>query len=296
MRKNLILLPLVAIAIAITPAATADTAATVAVSITKAAFVPKNATATVNDTVKWTNNDTATHQVVCQKCPFTSPILKASESFSYKFTKTGNFAITDALASRVKGTVTVKAAGPSVTLAAKPATVTYGAATTLSGKVSNNAAGEKVVVLGQECGKPVFSSIGTVNTIGGGKFSTTAMPAKNTTYQAKWKMSTSPNVAVKVRPLVRLAKLASHKYRARVRAAESFNGKLVVFQRWSTAKRTWVKVRAVVLKSIGTVGTTQISGRTFRSTVRAGLKVRILLRTSQVAPCYVGGTSNVIKS
>ncbi len=263
MRKNLILLPLVAIAIAITPAATADTAATVAVSITKAAFVPKNATATVNDTVKWTNNDTATHQVVCQKCPFTSPI---------------------------------KAAGPSVTLAAKPATVTYGAATTLSGKVSNNAAGEKVVVLGQECGKPVFSSIGTVNTIGGGKFSTTAMPAKNTTYQAKWKMSTSPNVAVKVRPLVRLAKLASHKYRARVRAAESFNGKLVVFQRWSTAKRTWVKVRAVVLKSIGTVGTTQISGRTFRSTVRAGLKVRILLRTSQVAPCYVGGTSNVIKS
>jgi plastocyanin len=296
MRKNLILLPLAAIAIAITPAATADTAATVAVSITKAAFVPKNVTATVNDTVKWTNNDTANHQVVCAKCPFTSPVLKPSESYSYKFAKIGKFPITDAVVTRIKGTVTVKAAGPSVTLAAKPAIVTYGAATTLSGKVSNNAAGEKVVLLGQECGKPVFSSVNTLNTTGGGKFSAAAAPAKNTSYQAKWKTSTSPNVPVKVRPLVRLAKLASHKYRARVRAAESFSGKLVVFQRWSAAKRTWVKVRVVVLKSIGTVGTTQISGRTFRSTVKAGLKVRLVLKSSQVAPCYVGGKSNVIKS
>jgi plastocyanin len=296
MRKNLILLPLAAIAIAITPAATADTAATVAVSITKAAFVPKNVTATVNDTVKWTNNDTANHQVVCAKCPFTSPILKPGESFSYKVAKTGKFPITDALASRLKGTVTVKAAGPSVTLAAKPATVTYGAATTLSGKVSTNAAGEKVVVLGQECGKPVFSSIATVNTTGGGNFSTTAMPAKNTTYQAKWKTSTSPNVAVKVRPRIQLAKLTAHKYRVRVRAAESFAGKLAEFQRFNKATGTWVRVRRVALKAIAFTPPTQISGATFRSKIKAGRKVRILLRTSQVAPCYVGGHSNVIKS
>lgn len=301
MRKNLILLFLAALAIAITPAATADTTATVAVSITKTAFTPKNVTVSVNgptdsDTVRWTNNDKANHQVVCQKCPFTSPVLRPSESFSFKFTKTGKFAITDALAARLKGTVTVKAAGPSVTLAAKPTAITDGTASTLTGKVSTNAAGEKVVVLGQECGKPAFSSVGTVNTTGGGKFSTTATPAKNTTYQAKWKTSTSPNVQVKVRPRVGLVKLAAHKFRVRVRAAESFAGKLVVFQRWSAAKRTWVKVRVVVLKSIGTVGTTQISGRTFRSTVKAGLKVRILLRTSQVAPCYIGSKSNVIQS
>jgi plastocyanin len=293
MRKNLILLFLTALAVAITPAATADTAATVAVSITKTAFVPKNVAVSVNDTVKWTNNDTANHQVVCQKCSFTSPVLKPSESYSYTFTKSGKFAITDALSSRPKGTVTVNA---GVTLAASPTVVTYGAATTLSGKVSNNAAGEKVVVLGQECGKPVSSSVGTVDTTGGGKFSTMATPAKNTAYQAKWNTSTSPNVPVKVRPRIRLAKLASHKYRARVRAAESFNGKVVVFQRYSTAKKSWVKVRVVVLKAIGTVGATQISGRTFRSTIKAGRKVRILLRTSQVAPCYVGGRSNVILS
>lgn len=296
MRKNLILLPLAAIAIAITPAATADTAATVAVSITKTAFVPKTVAVNVNDTVTWTNSETANHQVVCQKCPFTSPILKPSESFSYKFAKAGKFPITDALAARLKGTVTVNKAGPSVTLAAKPAAVTYGTATTLSGKVSTSAAGEKVAVLGLECGKPAFSSVGTLNTTGGGKFSTAATPAKNTTYQAKWKTNTSPNVQVKVRPLIRLAKLAPHKYRVRVRAAESFAGKLAEFQRLNTTTGTWVRVRRVALKAIASAPPTQISGVTFRSKIRAGRKVRMLLRTSQVAPCYIGSKSNVIKS
>lgn len=292
MRKNLLLSLLAAIAVASAPAATAETTAT-AVSITRSAFVPKNVTIPANETVKWTNNDTANHQVVCQKCPFTSPILKPSESYSYTFTKNGKFAITDALSSRPKGTVTVTA---GVTLAATPTVVTYGAATTLAGRVSSNAAGEKVVVLGKQCGALVFSSVTTLTTTGGGHYTTTVTPLKNTAYQAKWKTTTSPNLTVKVRPKMRLAKLASHRYRVRVRAAQSFAGKLGVFQRYSSARKSWVKVRLVTLKTIGTAGSTQISGRTFRSSVKAGLKVRIIMRSSQTAPCYAAGRSNAILS
>lgn len=292
MRKNLLLLLLAAIAVAVTPAATAETTAT-AVSITRSSFVPKNVTIAANETVKWTNNDTQNHQVVCQKCSFTSPILKPSESYSYTFIKGGKFAITDALSSRLKGTVTVNA---GVTLAASPTVVTYGGASTLSGRVSNNAAGEKVILLGKQCGALAFSSVSTVTTTGGGHYTTTVAPVKNTAYQAKWKTTTSPNVTVKVRPKMRLAKLASHKYRVRVRAAQSFAGKLAEFQRYSTATKSWVKARLVTLKTIGTAGATQISGATFRSSVKAGLKVRIIMRSSQTAPCYAAGRSNVILS
>ncbi len=76
MRKHLILLVLAALALSLTPATAATTSKTFAVSITKQAFVPKAVTIEVNDSVKWTNKDTVNHQVACQKCPFTSPVLR----------------------------------------------------------------------------------------------------------------------------------------------------------------------------------------------------------------------------
>jgi plastocyanin len=291
MRRNLFVLLLAALAVAATPAATARTAKTVSVSITGSAFVPKNVTVDAGDTVTWTNKDTANHQVVCQKCPFTSPTLKPNESFSYTFVDQGKFAITDALKSTIKGTITVN---QGVTLTASPTIVTFGGTTTLSGKVSSNAAGEKVIILGKQCGALAFSSISTLTTTGGGKYSTSVAPAKNTSYEAKWRTTTSAIVTVKVRPKMRLSEPSSHHFRVRVRAAQSFAGKTAVFQRYSTIKKTWVSVKLVTLKAITVAGSVQVSGRTFRSRVHSGLKVRMIMRSSQTAPCYSAGRSNVI--
>ena len=130
MKKALLL---AAVVCALVGAANAISATTTTVSITKAGFAPKAVTVAAGDTVKWVNNDTKNQQVVCTTCTFTSPVLKPTESYSFTFNTVGKFAITDPLNNKAKGTVTVKAAGPTVSLAAKPPTVKYLAATTLSG-------------------------------------------------------------------------------------------------------------------------------------------------------------------
>jgi len=83
----------------------------------------------------------------------------------------------------------------------------------------------------------------------------------NTTYEAKWGTATSKAVKVKVRPRIRLAKIGSHKYSVRVKAAKPFAGKYVLFQK-RTATGTWVKVKMVTLKSVSTIGTTTDSAVT----------------------------------
>src|SRR5437867_9703 len=103
MRKMLFAALLAALAVGLVPAATATTSKTVAVSITKNAFVPRAVTVNVGDTVKWTNADTQTHQVACGKCPFTSPVLNAGDTYSHMFKTKGKFAIRDPLHTKIKG-------------------------------------------------------------------------------------------------------------------------------------------------------------------------------------------------
>jgi len=288
---------LAALAVALVPAATATTSKTVAVSITKTAFVPKALTVNVGDTVTWTNKDTQNQQVQCAKCPFTSSVLAPNHSYSYKFIKIGKFAITDPLHTRIKGTVTVKAStATSVTLGAKPKVVKYLTQTTLSGQVSSGKAHESVVILGRDCNQTLFSTVTTVSTGSHGRFTLPLTMKENTVYQARWTTAKSTEVSVRVRPRIRLAKIAPHKFRVRVKAAESFAGKTVIFQK-QTAAGGWRKVKIVGLHFLTTTSTgTVISGRTFKSKIRRGRMVRILMRSSQTLPCYLGNHSNVITS
>jgi len=103
--------------------------------------------------------------------------------------------------------------------------------------------------------------------------------------------------AVRVKPRLSLAKLAAHKYRVRVFAAESFAGKAVVFQRWNATRRAWVRVKTVTLTDTGLgVAPTVISGRDFRSRIAAGKRVRVFLSQLVAGTCYVANTSGVIRS
>lgn len=294
MRKMLFAAVLVALAVGLVPAAASTTAKTTAVSITKQGFVPKAVTVNVGDSVKWTNADTANHQVTCQKCPFTSPVLKPGNSFTHLFKTAGKFNIRDPLHSKDKGTVTVKASS-GVSLVAMPSVVKYLLPTTLSGAVGNGKSNQNVVILGRACGQTVFTHVSTVKTGSGGAYTIKQTPTMNTAYEAKWNTATSKEVSVRVRPRIKLAKIGSHKFKVRVKAAQSFVGKRVVFQK-KTPAGGWTKVKRVTLMHLTIAGTTDITSAIFKSSLKHGLKVRAQMKSKQAGPCYLGNHSSTITS
>jgi len=119
---------------------------------------------------------------------------------------------------------------------------------TLSGALSTHRAGENAEILAQPCGQPSATKVAPVTTTTGGKYSAQVQPLKNTIYTVKVQNSTSKAVSVKVRPRLRLRKVAPHRYSLRVFAAQSFAGKSASFQRYSAALRRWVVIRRVVLR------------------------------------------------
>jgi plastocyanin len=292
MMKRVLLLA--AVVCALVGAANAISATTTTVSITKAGFAPKNVTVTAGDTVKWVNNDTKNQQVECKTCTFTSPVLKPTDSYSFTFNTVGKFAITDPLNSKAKGTVTVKAAGPTVSLAAKPPTVKYLAATALSGADSAKRVNQNVTLLGKDCKAANFNKLTTAKTGTGGTFAFTDKPAMNTAYEAKIGTATSKEIAVKVQPTIQLSKVGRHKFSVAVSAASSFTGKQVLFQKRRTSGK-WVTVKKVTLKATAISGGTATTSANFKSKVRHR-RVRISIVLSQTTPCYAASRSNVIRS
>ena len=136
-----------------------------------------------------------------------------------------------------------------------------------------------------------------MTTTSGGAFSALVQPLRNTIYTVKVKNSTSKPVSVKVRPRLKLRKLAAHRYSIRVLAAQNFAGRYATFQRYRPLLRRWVKVRSVLLRANTTgVAPTVISARVFRSKITRGLRVRVVLGQAQVGACYLAGTSNAIFS
>jgi hypothetical protein len=202
------------------------------------------------------------------------------------------------LATAVAGGTAAAAWGASpvsVTIAAKPDVVVYGGQSTLSGTVSDQKTGTKVTVAQRACTATSSKNATSANTTTGGSWSATVSPLMQTAYQAKAKSGESPSLTVQVRPRITLAKVARHRFRVRVYAAQSFAGKIVVFQRYSRLLRRWVRVKRVALVQVATgPGPTIVSGRTFRSRIRRHR--RAIVQLPQVGTCYLSGASNMIST
>jgi hypothetical protein len=178
----------------------------------------------------------------------------------------------------------------SVTIGADPMVVTYGSSVKLAGALSP-ANAMKVQVSGQACAKAqTQQSRLTVTSTAQGAWSATVTPTSKTVYQAKAKSTDSPALTVQVRPAVTLAKVASHRFRTRITAGQSFGGKIALFQRH--ASTGWKTVKSVVLVELGSGNGTVVSGKTFRSGVRTHRTVRVLLTQRQAGECYLAGLSN----
>jgi plastocyanin len=290
-RSKVLAIVAAAALVAVSPAATADRL----IVISPTGFVPRDVTINVGDTVTWSNTDTRVHQVVVARTTCNLTVQPASTG-SCPFRTAGRFNYRDPnrQGPAWRGTITVQAGPLAVTIVAKPAITIYRSATTLSGSVSNGQANERVAVQAQACGSTSFATVGTVDTTTGGAWTLAVRPLNTTVYQARWR-SAAATTTVRVRPRVTLRKLTAGRFAVRVLAAQSFSGKVVVFQRFNAARGTWVRVRFVVLRSMGGTAPTFVSGANFRSRVRVGTRVRAVIGSAQVAPCYLAGRSNVVR-
>ncbi len=289
--KRISLLIALGAAVAVVPG---STAATVQVSITATGFVPAAITVNSGDTVSWTNNDTRNRQVVSQEAGFSSPVLVPRTPFSFTFNQAGTFRYNDALVPGQVGTVTVR---PSVFIRVSPTRLTYGRRVVLSGRLENERANQTISILARECPATTFTKIGEVRTATEGVWGFNTKPAKHTTYRAQWGNLISQDADTRVRPRIRLSKLAPNRYRVRVFAGELFADKTVAFRRWNPKTRKWAFVRRVTLFGTGLgVAPTQISGRDFRSTVPRGQRLRITMNQKVAGGCLHNNVSNIIRS
>ena len=281
-------------------------AKTVTVSITKNGYVPAAHTIAVGDTVQFTNNDTVAHQVTFKSttgitCTPNPLVLQPGSIGTCTFASPGTFTYSDpnVKGNTFRGTVTVTGQAPAqtLTLSAKPQTAVYGGKVTLTGTLSTQKVGENVDVLATACGQTAATKVTTVQTTTGGAYTAVVQPLQTTVYTVKVKNSSSPAVTVKVRPRLRLGKVAPQRYSLRVSAAQSFAGKYGTFQRYNGTLRRWVNVKRVLLRANSTgVAPTVISTVSFRSTIPARLKVRVILPQLQVGGCYLPGISNTVLS
>lgn len=278
----------------------------VMVSITKNGYVPKDVAIGVGDTVQFTNNDTVAHQVTFRTttsvtCSPTTFVLQPAQTGTCTFGAPGTFTYSDpnVRGNTFRGTVVVTGQAPAdqLSLSAKPRALVYGAKVTLTGVLSNQKTGENVDVLAQACGQSAATKVTTTQTTTGGAFTAVVTPRQNTVYTVRVKNTSSPAVAVKVAPRVRLGKVAPHRYSLRVFAARTFAGKYGTFQRYNGTLKRWVTVKRVLLRANSTgVAPTVITSAAFRSAIPAQRRVRVLLPQLQVGGCYLPGRSNVIFS
>jgi plastocyanin len=282
-------------------------AATTTLAITHDGYVPKTLTITTGDSVVFANQDTVAHQVVLK--PTTgytctgSLTLQPAQSTTCTFRTATKYTVNDPNknGSAFKGSIMVNAApGSTLTLTAAPKVVQYGRSATLTGQLASGQVNQKVDLFAQECGAPALTKLTTVTTTTGGAYTFAVQPHRNATYQARFRSSSSLQALVKVRPRVTLRKLAPRKFRVTVLAADSYAGKFVRFQRYSSVRRSWITVRSVVLRAGSTltapINPTRVSTATFRARISARLRVRAYLTQAQAVSCYAASASTAIRS
>jgi plastocyanin len=280
--KRMLLLPLALVATLVVAAASG--AATKTVQITGAGFTPTATTVSVGDSVTWHNADNANHQVVANDGSFASPVLKPGDTYTQTFNSAGKTNYHDALATKHTGTVTVTAPAANVTLSAATQTITYGSSTRLSGAVTNQLTNEPVTLTSQPFGKGT-QSIDSTTTAANGAFVFDVSPTIQTTYQAHWHTTASPNVTINVAPRVGFGRIGLL-YRAKVTSDLNYAGHYVLVQKrnaiggWKTLKRVFLGGN---------------SSAVFRVRLAHGRSVlRVALPESQAGAGYVKGISRML--
>jgi hypothetical protein len=177
----------------------------------------------------------------------------------------------------------------SVTISASKPIVVYGHTVTLSGKTTPPATNQKVDIFAQPFGLSTMSAFSSTDTTNGGQWSLDVKPTIETLYQARVNTETSSTVGVKVRPAITLTLVRMRgrigTFSTTALAARAFAGKFVNVQRITSFGS--VNVKRVTLDSM--------SKATFKVRLsHMRTRLRVVMPTSQAAPGYIAGFSNVL--
>jgi hypothetical protein len=202
------------------------------------------------------------------------------------------------LAALVAAPAALAAPQPTaLNISARPAVVTYGFSTKLLGAVSPPESASVSVDADACLNAPPgseFASPLTVTSDSLGHWSVRVTPRVRTLFQATSGDAQSAPLMVNVRPRVKLTRLAHHRFRTSIFAAQSFAGKRASFQRQTAFG--WKTLKTVRLAQTGANGPTIISGATFRSGIAHRRVVRVLLTQKQVGNCYLPGWSSTVRT
>ncbi len=283
--KRLLLIFVAVFALSVASPAMADTKT---VQITKSGFVPATVTVQQGDTVKWTNVDATSHQVVADDGTFASVALKTNDTYSFTFAKSGDFKYHDTF-TKAKGEVVVTAAPAALSVTAEPSrtAVVYGSSLTISGKVSTGLAGQPVTLTADEAGSTkTVQTIDTATTTAGGEYSFTVNPTIRTTYKVESGTAVSHDVTVFVAPRVTLVRNSHGIFTTRAVSDLSYSGHTVLFQRMNRSGM-WRTVKVVRL---GSGGIAHFAARLpfGRSTVR------VWMTAGQAGFGYIAGHSGTL--
>lgn len=271
------------LALGVVSTAAAAPTATTTIKITRTAFSPSKVTIQLGDRVTWTNSDTVSHQVVADNGAFASPILTPGKSYSFTFRDCCFYPFHDALFPKLKGSVTVKGPPPSLSLTLSPPILRYGDTVTVTAQLSTHKAGETVSIVATPFGGTAQTAA-TLTTDANGTVTYTSQSPLYTTYEAKWKSTTSQEVVVQVRP--KLTLLPDHgRLFAHVYGAHSFGGRYIYLQRLS-AFGQWVSVSKLLLGAK--------SGRIF-NVPRAAGTYHVYISQDQAGSGYLDGASGTQK-
>jgi hypothetical protein len=189
------------------------------------------------------------------------------------------------------------AATPTLTLAASAPAVLYGKPVTLTGTLSTLQANQVVTIKGVACGTTKSTNAARTKTTANGAYTATATPVVTTTYQAFQKSVQSNTVAVAVKPVVALKRLARGSFQGSVTAGLDFKGKSLLFQRYATLRKRWVQVKKVTLTtSVPGTKPTIVSSAKFKAKAPKRARVRLVLTKAQAAPCYAAANSNTVRN
>jgi hypothetical protein len=190
------------------------------------------------------------------------------------------------------------AAPVTITLAASARSVAYGKPLTLSGQISNKRANQQIAIAATSCGSTKAARVASVRTNATGAYTTPVTPTLGTSYRATLKNVQSPAVAVTVKPVLALKRVAKGSFTANATAGQALTGKFVLFQRYKKLKKRWAQVKRIALGAAvaGATKPTMITSVSFKAKVAKGTRVRVLITTAQAGPCYVSAVSKSIRA
>lgn len=193
---------------------------------------------------------------------------------------------------------TASAASEQVSLVARPAIVPWGTPVKIDGAIALRREGELVTLEWKECGPhaPYFRQVSEIPTGAGGEWSTENLLRTTTTLRARWRGSTSDEVTIRARPYVLLRRVSARRFDVRVHALQNFWRKRVVVQRFDRRFGMWANVRTVVLRESGGAGGYVSASASFRAAYPKGAVLRAHFPLSQARPCYLAGTSPIVRT